>query len=207
MWVNQNISGIYCFKTVYYLSLYNSIIFHTTTLFLIAFCPLGYKFLCAPKKMVLVGWQAIQTLFLSLVETLVENESLQSVVEWTKHMIFHRSQMRTKWRMLQHPEVQLPKGGQFADGHFHAKMQHPLLAFLASCSSIWSLPILKHQTVTVTVYCYAPLLVPEMGTCESQKSANTTFCWCYILNFFIYTWSSCLHHATVTSSFHHFCYF
>jgi hypothetical protein len=55
--------------------------------------------------------------------------------------------------------VQLPKGGQFADGHFHAKMQHPLLAFLASCSSIWSLPILKHQTVTVTL-----LLCPSLGS-------------------------------------------
>jgi hypothetical protein len=37
--------------------------------------------------------------------------------------------------MLQHFEVQLPEGvnkcgGQFADGHFDAEMQHPLLAFL-----------------------------------------------------------------------------
>jgi hypothetical protein len=50
-----------------------------------------------------------------------------------------------------------------------------------------------------------PSLGSRNGTCESQKSANTTFCWCYILNFLIYTWSSCLHHATVTSSLHHFC--
>jgi len=50
-------------------------------------------------------------------------------------------------------------GGQFSGGHFHAKMQHPLLAFLVSCSSIWSLSILEHLFVTVTVYCYAPLLI------------------------------------------------
>ena len=50
IWVSQNISGMYCFKTVYYLNLYGSIIFHTTTLIFNALCPLGYKFLYAPRK-------------------------------------------------------------------------------------------------------------------------------------------------------------
>lgn len=119
---------------------------------------------CPKKKMVSVGWQAIQTLLLSLVETLVEKESLHSNLEWTKHMIIHRGQTRTIWRMLQHLKVLLPKGvndvvGNLQMGIFIQKCNTLCWHSLVSCFSIWSLPILEHLTVTVTVYFYAPLLI------------------------------------------------
>jgi hypothetical protein len=156
MWVSQNVSGMYCFKTVYYLSLYNSLIFHTSTLIFNAFCPLGYKFLYVPRKNAF-SWLTSHTSTSSFTCCYTGRKGVL-----TKHLGVdqtHDNPQRPDENKMEDaptPRSEITQGcqwcgGQFADGHFHAKMQQPLLAFLGSCSSIWSLSILEHLIVTVTV--------------------------------------------------------
>jgi hypothetical protein len=133
-------------------------------------------------------------------------------MEWTKHMIIHTGQTRTIWRMLQHLEVLLPKGvndmvGNLQIGHFHAKIQHPLLAFLGVLFQYLVSTNLGATDCNThcLLLCASLDIVPEMVLVSPRRVPTPLSADCCILNFLIHTWSSSLHHATVTLSLHLFC--
>lgn len=98
-------------------------------------------------------------------------------------------------------------GGQFADGHFHSKMQHPLLAFLGVLFQylISTSPGAFDSNNHCLLLCPTLDIVPEMVLVSPRRVPTPLSANCYILNFLICTWSCSLHHATVTLSCHLSC--